>query len=55
MLLVQLCLAFLLGMLGPLAGAAGVRRVDGGWYAWSGVLLAAWVAKAAREAGPATK
>jgi len=43
MLLVQVCLALLLGMLGPLASAASLRRVGGGWYAWSGVLLAAWV------------
>jgi hypothetical protein len=44
MLLVQLCLAFLLGMLGPVASAASLRRTGGGWYAWSGVLLAGWVA-----------
>ena len=42
MLLVQLCLSFLLGMLGPLASAPRVRN-GGGWYAWSGVLLTAWL------------
>jgi hypothetical protein len=44
MILVELCLSFLLGMLGPLAGAPMLRLRGGGWYAWSGVLLATWMA-----------
>ena len=44
MWLVQLCLALLLGMLGPLASAPRMRGQRGGWYPWSGVLLAAWMA-----------
>jgi hypothetical protein len=44
MILIELCLAFVLGALCPLASAPMVRRNGGGWYAWSGVLVSAWMA-----------
>jgi hypothetical protein len=44
MILIELCLAFVLGALYPLASAPMVRRHGGGWYAWSGVLISAWMA-----------
>ncbi len=43
MVLIQLCLALVMGTLYPLASAPMVRK-RGGWYPWSGVLCAAWVA-----------
>jgi hypothetical protein len=44
MLAIELCLALLLGMLGPLVSAPALRARPGGWYPWSGVLLATWMA-----------
>jgi hypothetical protein len=42
-LLAEVCLSLVLGMLGPLASARRLRQGEEGWYAYSGVLLAAWI------------
>jgi hypothetical protein len=42
-LLVEVCLSLVLGMLGPLASSRQLREGGGSWYAYSGILLAAWV------------
>jgi hypothetical protein len=42
-LLVEVCLSLVLGMLGPLVSSRKLQQGSGGWYAYSGMLLAAWV------------